>query len=231
MRAALYRAAGAFAGVVLLVWRGTCSYRTVDDPRPRMRREGRRYVIALRHAHQLAAILGTDEPRIAAMVSRSAEGDLLVPSLRMRGVEAVRGSSRTRAVDKGGLAALELLAGRVQEGTVALIAVDGPRGPRGRVHSGVAQLVRRCGAVVVPLIIVPSRRFTLGSTWDRFQIPLPFARLTGYFGESIAVAENESNRGAAARIGAALDALEERFDPAEWREAADAARQRRAVAS
>jgi len=213
----LNRLAGYALALVVLCWRRTCRYQTVDDPRPRLRSTGRPYILALLHAHQVGAVLGNDEPRLSAMVSRSADGDLLIPSLRLRGVEAVRGSSRSAARDKGGLDALQQLVERVSDGIPVLLAVDGPRGPRGRVHLGIAELARRTEAVVLPLVIVPSKRWFLARSWDRLQIPLPFSRVTGYFGEPIESGIDDRTGDLSQQIQHALEELETRWDPEEAR--------------
>lgn len=184
-----------------------------------MRANGRTYVLALLHAHQVGALLSNDEPRLSVMVSRSADGDLLIPSLRSRGVEAIRGSSRSASRDKGGLTALSQLTERLSSGVPALLAVDGPRGPRGRVRLGVAELSRRTGAPVVPLIVVPSRRWCVTGSWDRLQLPQPFAHLSCYFGEPIDPDPNENPDTLRAQIQKALEGLEARWDPKEARRA------------
>lgn len=209
------RLAGSAIALLVFFWHRTCRYRTVDDPRPALRTAGRPYILALLHAHQVGAVLGNDETRLAAMVSRSADGDLLVPSLRLRGVEPVRGSSRSAARDKGGLEALAQLGERVSRGVPVLLAVDGPNGPRGRVRLGVAELARRTGATVVPFIVVSSRRWCLTRSWDRLQLPLPFARVTGYFGEPLAPDPDKSSNALCGQIQHALEQLEARFDPEE----------------
>src|SRR5262245_50209661 len=90
----LHAILGWLAALVLLAWRLTCRYRVENDPRPALRAGGRPYVYALLHAHQVAAVFCNDERRMAAMVSRSLDGDLLVPSLHARRVIPVRGSTR-----------------------------------------------------------------------------------------------------------------------------------------
>src|SRR6185312_15492896 len=92
--------------MLVVVWRLTCRYRVVHDPRPALREAGTPYVYALLHAHQVAAVFVNDERRLAAMVSRSGDGELLVPSLKVRRVRPVRGSSRSATRDKGGREAL-----------------------------------------------------------------------------------------------------------------------------
>ena len=205
---------GALAWVVVIL-RRTCRYEIFDDPRPALRAAGRPYIIALLHAHQAGALMGSDEPKLAAMVSRSRDGDLLVPALRTTGVEAVRGSARSRARGKGGLEALERLGEWLAEGVPVLLAVDGPRGPRGHVHLGVAELARRSHAPVVALVVVPSRRWCVPGSWDRFQLPLPFAKIRGYFGTPQQPAPGESLGEFRARVQCELEGLEKHRDPEE----------------
>ncbi len=203
------------AGAVLWLWCWSCRTRYIDDPRPQCRRQGQPYVYALLHAHQLGAIIINDEARLAAMVSRSGDGDWLVPALRLRGVRAVRGSSRKAGIDKGGQVALSTLAAWVKSGAPALIAVDGPRGPRNTVHRGIAQLALRTQATILPLVVLPSRRWILHRAWDRFQIPKPFSRVSAAFAEPIAPGLDDTEETLRQRIATALAALEARLDPEE----------------
>jgi lysophospholipid acyltransferase (LPLAT)-like uncharacterized protein len=85
-------------GVIFLRW--ICRIRLHDDPRPGLRRENTAYAYAILHGHQPGAVLAA-EAGTAAMVSRSTDGDLLVPSLRVKGVQAVRGSTRGRVGTRG----------------------------------------------------------------------------------------------------------------------------------
>ena len=159
-------------------------------------------------------MLANDE-RMAAMVSRSADGDLLVPSLRVRHVEAVRGSTRKAGRDKGGRTALATLGERLAAGTPALLAIDGPRGPRGHVRIGVADLARSTGAVVLPVVAVASRRWVLHRTWDRFQIPKPFSRLRVVFSAPLEPSLFASADELRMRVEEELRKLEATYDPAE----------------
>jgi lysophospholipid acyltransferase (LPLAT)-like uncharacterized protein len=201
--------------VLLLAMRATCRYRVENDPRPALRRARRPYTYALLHAHQVAAVFVNDEEDLAAMVSRSADGDILVPSLRVRGVRAVRGSSRTRSREKGGRAALAELGELVTRGVPVLFAVDGPQGPRNHVHRGVVDLARQTGATILPTLVLPSRRWILERTWDRFQIPKPFSEIRLIFGPPIEPAEQPSDEALLALVGSRLTALETEHDGAE----------------
>ncbi len=219
----LYRlAAWCIASVVLGIW-STCRCRVVGhDPRPALRAARRGYSVALLHAHQALALMANDEERLCAMVSRSRDGDLLVPSLRVRGAWAVRGSSRKGNVEKGGRRALEEMKTLVGQGGRAVIAVDGPRGPRNRVHRGVIELAQATGTPIIPIALTSSRRWILTRTWDRFQIPKPFSRIALHLATPIEPAghDMESLR---ALVSRSILELECRVDPEEAARAGAAA--------
>ncbi|OGR11375.1 MAG: hypothetical protein A2341_12945 [Deltaproteobacteria bacterium RIFOXYB12_FULL_58_9] len=206
---------GWIAGFVILLIRITCRCRAHDDPRPNLRRAGRPYIYALLHAHQVSAVVANDDAHMTAMVSRSADGDLLVPALKMHRVTAVRGSSRKGGKDKGGRTALARQAELLLEGVPALLAVDGPRGPRNTVHRGVIDLAQQTNTPVLPVVVIPSRRWILSKTWDRFQIPKPFASVRLQFGPPLEPSAFDSLEAFTDRIGSELAALERQYDPTE----------------
>lgn len=214
---AFLRDVGAWLGGVLLWLWYLSARRTVEgnDPRPALRARGQGYAYALLHAHQLAAVCFNDERRMAAMVSRSTDGELLVPSLRLRRVTPVRGSSRRGRVDKGGRTALQGLTDKARAGWPVLVAVDGPRGPRNWVHKGVVYIAREAHCPILPVVAIPSRRWILTRTWDRFQIPQPFAHIRLCFGPPIHPGPKEDAASLSWRVKEALENLERRYDPEE----------------
>ena len=118
---------------------------------------------------------------LAAMVSASRDGGFLTAILERFGVQPVRGSSSRR----GPQAMLELVTWAEQGYDVA-ITPDGPIGPRYVVQPGVTSLSQLTGLPIVPVAINFSRKISLRS-WDRFQIPLPFARCEFVFGKPIRI--------------------------------------------
>jgi lysophospholipid acyltransferase (LPLAT)-like uncharacterized protein len=216
----ILRFLGLLAACVLVCWRATLRIRVENDPRPGLRAAGRRYVYAILHAQQLSFILLSDDVPILAMVSASTDGDWLVPLCRVRGIVPVRGSTGSGGADKGGRAALAELADGVRKGLPALLAVDGPRGPRSGVHRGVVDLARETDAcIVVAGVFLPASRFILERTWDRTQLPRPFSTLTGRFGAPIDPRDFDDPASLRARVAAELLALEQAFDPEEARHA------------
>ncbi len=205
---------GWFIALAVIILRATCRIRLHEDPRPDLRKIAHPYVYSVLHSHQIAAVID-GERGTGAMVSRSEDGELLLPSLGICGIVPIRGSNRRKSGDKGGLAAIEALIEHVAGGAPGYLAVDGPRGPRNRVHKGIAVLSQRTGAAVVNMVAVPSRRWIFSRAWDRFQIPKPFTTIHGYFGEPIFPCEGETVEQYRKRIEIALNELERKHDPVE----------------
>jgi len=124
--------------------------------------------------------------RLAALVSASKDGAFLASVLENFDVQPVRGSSSRR----GPQALLELTTW-VQRGYDLAITPDGPRGPRYVVQEGVMALAQLTGAPIVPVVYQASSKIALNS-WDRFQIPLPFARCQVNFGEAVRIPRDAS---------------------------------------
>lgn len=109
--------------------------------------------------------------QIVVMLSPSYDGRLLAAFLKHFGVNHVFGSSRSRNI----AGPLELVR-RIRAGEVGLIAVDGPRGPRGVVKPGFLKLAAAADAHLLLMTTSASRGITL-KTWDRVHVPAPFAKL------------------------------------------------------
>ncbi len=108
--------------------------------------------------------------RMAAMVSASRDGGMLARILELFGVEPVRGSSSRR-----GPQALREMVSWSERGYDLAITPDGPRGPCYQVQEGVISTAQLTGLPIVPISCHLTWKIRPNS-WDRFQIPLPFAR-------------------------------------------------------
>jgi lysophospholipid acyltransferase (LPLAT)-like uncharacterized protein len=109
-------------------------------------------------------------PGLAALVSASKDGAFLTAVLEGFNLNAVRGSSSRR-----GPQALLELTGCAQNGFDLAITPDGPRGPCYVIQEGVMSLAQLTGLPIIPGSSYLNWKIRLKS-WDRFQIPLPFAR-------------------------------------------------------
>jgi lysophospholipid acyltransferase (LPLAT)-like uncharacterized protein len=135
----------------------------------------------------LSMVVHRKYPRkLAALISASKDGALLSAVLKKFGVLAVRGSSSRR----GPQALLELTS-QAERGYDLAITPDGPRGPRYVVQDGVISLAQVTGLSIVPVTWNTSWKICVKS-WDRFQIPLPFARCTMDLNQPIVVPRGAS---------------------------------------
>lgn len=126
------------------------------------------------------------EAGLAALISASRDGGLLSQTFRHFGVTPIRGSSSRR----GAQALIELVS-VLREGYHVAITPDGPRGPRYTIQPGIISLAQLSGAPIVPAGANILSKKELRS-WDRFQVPLPFARCELKFGRPIYVPRRAS---------------------------------------
>ena len=112
-------------------------------------------------------------PLILRGTRRGEIGKRVRSVLERMGLETARGSS-----SRGGVKALLAAARRMREsGICGCVTVDGPRGPRHEVKEGAIFLAARADAPIVPIRLFMERRKVFKS-WDRFQLPLPFSRVS-----------------------------------------------------
>jgi len=123
---------------------------------------------------------------LAALISASKDGALLAAILGKFGVQAVRGSSSRR-----GAQALIELSTWAERGYDLAVTPDGPRGPCYVVQEGVIRLAQVTGLPIIPYSCRLNWKIRVKS-WDRFQIPLPFARCKITFGQPIRVPRDVS---------------------------------------
>lgn len=132
---------------------------------------GRTVFFAFWHGRQLPLIHTHRGEGVTVLVSRNRDGQYVANVLHSMGFRTVRGSS-----SRGGAEALRNMAGYLRRGFDCAITPDGPRGPAEKAKAGTALISRLGGRPVVPMGTSgwPSVRFR---SWDRFMLPLPFARV------------------------------------------------------
>ena len=144
----------------------------------------------------ITALIGRGR-RYAALASRHPDAEPIARLIARLGLDVVRGSSTC-----GGLHALGELAQYLRKGGSAVFTPDGPHGPRHEAGEGVITLARRAGVRIVPVACAARPRLAAGS-WDRLQVPLPFAAVVIMEGEAIRV-PGSADAGARARVRARL---------------------------
>ena len=95
------------------------------------------------------------------------------------GVRSIRGSSR-----KKGYSALHGVLEAIEAKNFVCFTPDGPRGPRYHMSQGPIYAASKLGVPIVPLAINYSSCWELNS-WDRFQIPKPFSKVSVHLGKKI----------------------------------------------
>jgi len=121
---------------------------------------------------------------MAALVSASRDGALLARILEWFHIQPVRGSSSRRGAQA--LRELTTWAERSHDLTIT------PDGPRYQVQDGITSLAQLTGLPIVPVALNLNWKISAKS-WDKFQIPLPFARCEAVVGKSIRVPANASD--------------------------------------
>ena len=124
---------------------------------------------------------------MAALVSASKDGAGRARIREGFGVQPVRGSSSRR----GAQALLELTTWS-ERGYDLTITPDGPRGPCYQVQEGITSLAQVTGLPIVPITFNLNWKIKIKS-WDRFQIPLPFARCDVCVGTPVRVPPDASD--------------------------------------
>jgi len=138
-------------------------------------------VVAMLHGDLLPLVALHRGLPLMGLVSRSSDGQLAADVAAALGFKVIRGSSSS-----GGLAAVRAACRAVGAGASPAIAVDGPRGPVGEPQLGALAVGRAAQARVVWARAVARPAWRLRS-WDRFAVPLPFARIGLRYGELPAI--------------------------------------------
>ncbi|MGH9751735.1 MAG: lysophospholipid acyltransferase family protein [Blastocatellia bacterium] len=140
---------------------------------------------------------------IVVMSSRSFDSEYIARFIQRFGYGAAKGSST-----RGALAGLIQMIRAIKSGKSVGFTVDGPRGPIYEAKPGALLLAKKSGAAILPFSISLDRCWRLPS-WDRIEIPKPFARAFVVIGERMYVKDADDE---AARFQRALDDLRERGD-------------------
>lgn len=116
---------------------------------------------------------------IVVMSSRSFDSEYIARFIQRFGYGAARGSST-----RGARAALIQMIRAVRAGKSAAFTVDGPRGPIYEAKPGAVLLAEKAGADILPFSISLDRYWELPS-WDKIQIPKPWAKARVVLGHRI----------------------------------------------
>lgn len=178
--------------VIMRSLHATYRYRVFgQDNRLRAAAHSKKGAVALAtwHGFSMAGTLAHAHQPVRPLCSQSRDGSMVAFICKMMGMNPVRGSS-----SRGGREARDEIVASFSEGYSVGITVDGPKGPPHVVKPGVIDVARRGSVAIVPLTALGDRNWVLGS-WDRLNIPKPFARVAVSYGEPIVVPEDVDEQG------------------------------------
>jgi lysophospholipid acyltransferase (LPLAT)-like uncharacterized protein len=170
-------------------------------------RSGRQPVMAFWHGRILPATYYFRRRGIVVITSENFDGEWIAGIIERFGYGTARGST-----SRGGRRALLQLTRDLAAGKPAGFTLDGPRGPARVAQPGAIWLAKVTGHPVLPFHLEASRHWTLKS-WDRTQIPKPFATVALAVGEPFTVPREADD----AAIEASRQLLEERLRALEAR--------------
>lgn len=145
-------------------------------PLDALRAARRPIILSTWHGELLPQLWVHRRQNVTVLISEHGDGEIVARVARSLGYNTVRGSS-----SRGASRALLGMCRAVEAGADGAFTPDGPRGPAHTFAPGVLIVSQRTGAPVIPLGAAASRAWHL-SSWDKFLIPKPFARVTIAYG-------------------------------------------------
>lgn len=152
-----------------------------EDRLERARKISDSVIFAFWHGRLLVLSWTHRNRKVQVLASEHYDGDLMGKIIEWLGFGHLKGSTT-----RGGARAIRELKGVLADGYDIGLTVDGPKGPRGSVQQGATELSRLASCAVVPITNTASRR-KLFDSWDRFQVPAPFAKVVVEYGEPLLV--------------------------------------------
>jgi lysophospholipid acyltransferase (LPLAT)-like uncharacterized protein len=164
------------------------------------------HIFAFWHDKQFAPIMllansALGQGKHACFVSASGDGEMLAEWLKRLGYRLVRGSSSRKA-----LSGLVNLIGITKEGYSVGITADGPRGPWHQAKTGAAFVAYKAGIGLIPLGVAYSSKWQFNKSWDKYQLPKPFAKAVIYIGEPLEISDIIEMDKVVAQVNHAIDA-------------------------
>ena len=143
------------------------------------------YIFALWHQNLIGAIT-SQKDKHSVIVSSSKDGEYIAIPLSLLGHKPVRGSST-----RGGASAVKAML-RLLKKIPAAITIDGPKGPKYSVKTGIFDIARLSQKPIIPLAVYPEKCWTFKKSWDEFRFPKPFSKLFVFYGEPIFISSKLS---------------------------------------
>ena len=174
---------------------------------------GKRIVYVFWHNEIFAATWLWRKRGIVVMSGYNFDARFTAQVIQKLGYEIARGSA-----SRGAARALVGMVRAVQRGHDAAFTTDGPRGPRLVAKPGAVMLAKATGAAIVCFHTRPANAWVFKKSWDRTEIPHPFARIAAFIAPPILVPPDADDAVQAEKlreVQETLDGLVRRGD--DWR--------------
>lgn len=139
--------------------------------------EKKSFIIVFWHNTMLLTWYLHRNMNIAALVSKSSDGDLLAKLLRSWNYKVIRGSSSS-----GGDVALGIMVDYAKNNQSIAITPDGPRGPARKLKAGAVITAKKSGLPLI-LVGVGFKKKKILRSWDQFQVPYFFTKVNAVYSE------------------------------------------------
>ena len=136
-------------------------------------REGRLPIYTFWHNRVFAGTYFFRGRGIVIMTSQSFDGEYIARFIQRLGYGAVRGSST-----RGAVGAVVEMARLMKAGCATGFSIDGPKGPRYVAKMGAVLLAKKTGHPILPFTLIADSFWEAKKSWDGFQVPKPFTRVT-----------------------------------------------------
>ncbi|WP_041321295.1 glycosyltransferase N-terminal domain-containing protein [Hyphomicrobium denitrificans] len=145
-------------------------------------------IVACWHGQfMMVAGLRPENVKVAAMVAKHGDAELIGEAMRALGVQLIRGAGAgSRRRDRGGASALRASLSALADGHSLVMTADIPPGPARIAGAGIIAISRMSGRPIIP-VAVASKHFASFDTWSRLTFNLPYSRLAFVAGEPIEV--------------------------------------------
>lgn len=167
---------------------------------------GRRPIVSFWHGRILPGMLYFRDRGIVVITSQNFDGEWIARIIHRFGFGTARGST-----SRGGARALVQLRRDLDAGRGVAFTLDGPRGPARVAQDGAVWLSGATGHPLLPFHVESSSCWTMNS-WDRAQVPKPFATIGVAIGAPLYVPDTSEVTVEASRVQLehALGSLEQR---------------------
>jgi lysophospholipid acyltransferase (LPLAT)-like uncharacterized protein len=178
-RRLLYAVAVPLGLAIIRLWWLTCRVRHIDGDEnlAAALAKAPSLVPCYWHQHQLFCARYLLDRRAQGLVpgwliSPSVDGELGAMMVSRLGARAIRGSSS----HTGARALRDYYVALVKENVSPVVTPDGPKGPRFKFKPGAILLAQMSGRPMLPMAYAASHAWLI--QWDKFVIPVPFARIS-----------------------------------------------------